>query len=209
MTTPITAVTFDLGGVLIDWNPRHLYRQLFDGDEAAMERFLGEVCNLEWNATMDAGRPFADAVAELAAAHPEQADLIRAYHLRWPEMLGPAIDGTVAILREVKAAGYRTFALSNWSTETFGWTRAKFPFLDELDGILISGEVKLAKPGTAIFHEFLRRFALDPAATVFIDDWGLNVASALQVGLRAVQFYDAERLRWDLRQMGLPLAAAD
>jgi 2-haloacid dehalogenase len=206
MATSITAVTFDLGGVLIDWDPRHLYRQLFDGDEAAMERFLGDVCNLAWNAKMDAGQPFADGVAELVAAHPDQADLIRAYQLRWPEMLGPTMDGTIGVMREVKAAGYRTFALSNWSTETFGVTRARFPFLDELDGILISGEVKLAKPNTAIFHEFLRRFELDPAATVYIDDWDLNVASAMAVGMRAVQFHDAHRLRHDLRQIGLRLA---
>jgi len=206
MATPVTAVTFDLGGVLIDWNPRHLYRRLFDGDEEAMERFLGEVCTLEWNATMDAGRPFAEAVAELAAAHPDQAELIRAYHRRWPEMLGPAIDGTVAIVREVKAAGYRTYALSNWSAETFGMTRERFGFLDELDGILISGEVRLAKPDPAIFREFLRRFDLDPAATVYIDDWDRNVASAASVGLNAVQFRDPDRLRADLRAMGLPLA---
>jgi 2-haloacid dehalogenase len=206
MATPITAVTFDLGGVLIDWDPRHLYRQLFDGDDPAMELFLGTVCNLTWNAKMDAGLPFAEGIAELAAAHPDQADLIRAYHLRWPEMLGPTMDGTIAILREVKTAGYRTFALSNWSTETFGVTRARFPFLEELDGILISGEVKLAKPGTAIFHEFLRRFELDAAATVYVDDWDLNVASAMAVGMRAVQFHDAERLRHDLRGLGLPLA---
>lgn len=205
MAKLITAVAFDLGGVLIDWNPRYLYRQLFDGDDAAMERFLAEVCTPEWNARMDAGRPFADSVAELSAAHPDQAELIRAYYLRWPEMLGPAVEGTVAILREVKAAGYRTFALSNWSAETFGWTRARYSFLDELDGILISGEVKLAKPDPAIFREFIRRFDLDPTATAFVDDWGLNIASASAIGLQAVRFVDSKRLRVDLRDMGVRL----
>ena len=206
MPAPITAVAFDLGGVLLDWNPRYLYRRLFADDEAGMERFLADVCNLKWNATMDAGRPFADAVADLAAAHPDQADLIAAYHLRWEEMLGPAIEDTLDIARELKAAGYPVYALSNWSAETFGVTRARFPWLEELDGILISGDVKLAKPDVAIFREFLRRFSLDPAATAYVDDWDLNVASAASVGMRAIQFVGAVALREELRALGLPVA---
>jgi len=206
MTPPITAVTFDLGGVLIDWNPRYLYRKLFDGDEAAMEHFLTNVTNLEWNAKMDAGRPFSQGVADLAAAHPDQADLIRAYHARWEEMLGDAFHDTLAIVREVRAAGLRTYALSNWSSETFATTRRHFAWLADFDGVLISGDVKLAKPDPAIFREFLRRFALDPAATVYVDDWDLNVASANAVGMRAIQFVGADALRAELRSMGLPLA---
>jgi 2-haloacid dehalogenase len=207
MTAPITAVTFDLGGVLIDWNPRYLYRKLFGADETAMEAFLSQICTPEWNSRMDAGRPFAEAVAELAAAYPEQADKISAYQVRWPEMLGPAFEGTLAIVREAKAAGYRTYALSNWSAETFGRTRERFAWLDELDGILISGEVNMAKPDHAIFREFLRRFSLDPAATVYIDDWDRNVAAANEVGMVAIRFTDADQLRRDLRALGLPLAA--
>jgi 2-haloacid dehalogenase len=206
-TTEITTVAFDLGGVLIDWNPRHLYRKLFGADEAAMEQFLADVCTLEWNGNFDSGRPFAEGVAELAAAHPDQADLILAYHLRWEEMLGQAYEETVAVMREVKRAGLRTYALSNWSAETFPKTRPRYPFLDELDGILISGEVGVRKPGPEIFRHFLERFGLTPEATVFIDDWDLNVARARELGMVAVQFVDAARLREDLRELGVPIAA--
>jgi len=207
MTARITAVTFDLGGVLIDWNPRHLYRKLFGPDEAAMEAFLSQICTPEWNSRLDAGRPFAEAVAELVAAYPDRAEAVSAYYVRWPEMLGSAFEGTLAIVRELKAAGYRTYALSNWSAETFGWTRQQFGWLDELDGILISGEVKLSKPDPAIFREFLSRFSLDPTATVYVDDWDRNVAAATAMGMAAIQFTDADRLRRDLRALGLPLGS--
>jgi 2-haloacid dehalogenase len=207
MATRITAVAFDLGGVLIDWNPRHLYRKLFGADEAAMERFLAEVCTPEWNASLDAGRPLAEAVAELVAAHPDQADLITAYQLRWLEMLGGTFEGTVAILRELRGAGLRTYALSNWSAETFPGTRPRYPFLQEMDGILVSGEVKVGKPDPAIFREFLRRFGLTAQSTVYIDDWERNVAAAAALGMIPVRFTDAARLRADLRALGLPLGA--
>lgn len=207
MTTEITAVAFDLGGVLIDWNPRYLYRKLLGSDEAAIERFLAEVCTPAWNARLDAGYPIEAAVAELAAAHPDQADLIAAYGIRWMEMLGGALDGTVEILREVRRAGLRTYALSNWSTETFAETRDLYPFLDEMDGILVSGEVKVGKPDPAIFREFLARFGLTAAHTVFIDDRLDNVEAAADLGIVALAFVDAATLRRDLRGLGLPLAA--
>ena len=207
MTTHITAVTFDLGGVLIDWNPRHLYRQFFGADEAAMERFLADVCTPEWNAQLDAGRPFAEAVDEVLLAHPDQAELITAYYHRWQEMLGPALEGTVAILREVRAAGYATYALSNWSAETFEVTRRRYPFLDDMDGILISGEVGVGKPDPAIFRMFLARFGLVAGETVFIDDSDRNVATAASLGIVAIQFKGAAQLRVDLRSLGLPLAS--
>jgi 2-haloacid dehalogenase len=206
MTTHITAVTFDLGGVLIDWNPRHLYRQFFGADEAAMERFLADVCTPEWNAQLDAGRPFAEAVDEVLLAHPDQAELITAYYHRWQEMLGPALEGTVAILREVRAAGYATYALSNWSAETFEVTRRRYPFLDDMDGILISGEVGVGKPDPAIFRAFLARFGLVAGETVFIDDSDRNVATAASLGIVAIQFKGAALLRADLRNLGLPIA---
>jgi 2-haloacid dehalogenase len=172
-----------------------------------MERFLADVCTPEWTARLDAGRPFAEAVDELCALHPEQAELISAYHERWREMLGPAFEGTVAILREVRAAGYPTYALSNWSAETFPVTRQRYSFLDEMDGILISGEVGVGKPDPTIFRTFLERFGLVAGETVFIDDSDRNVATARSLGIVAVQFVDATRLRGDLRQLGLPIAA--
>ena len=205
MTTEITAVAFDLGGVMIDWNPRHLYRKLI-ADDADIERFLAEVCTPEWNAQLDAGRPFAAAVAELAAVHPDRADLIAAYHVRWTEMLGDGFGETVAIMRELRSAGVRTYALSNWSAETFPVTRPRYPFLEEMDGILISGEVGVGKPEPAIFRAFLERFGLEPRSTVFIDDAERNVEAASALGMVAIRFVDAPTLRRDLRALGLPLA---
>jgi len=207
MEGKITAVAFDLGGVLIDWNPRHLYRKLFGADEVAMERFLAEVCTPEWNSRFDAGRPFADGVAELAAAHPEEATMISAYHTRWAEMLGLEFAETVAIMRELKSAGYRIFALSNWSAETFPHTRLRYGFLEEFEGIEISGEVGVGKPNPAIFRHFLDRFGLQPEATVFIDDWDRNIAAATEVGFVAIQFTTPDTLRSDLRRLGLSITA--
>lgn len=204
MTTRIQAVAFDLGGVLIDWNPRHLYRRLLD-DEAAIERFLAEVCTPEWNATLDAGQPFADGVAQLVKEHPAQAELIEAYRLRWSEMLGGCFPETVEIMRRLREEGMPVYALSNWATETFPSTREQFPFLDEFDGILLSGEIGVGKPDPVIFRLFLDRFGLAAEATVFIDDSPANVAAARSLGIRAVHFQNATQLKLELLGLGLPV----
>jgi len=204
MTTPIKTVAFDLGGVLLDWNPRHLYRQLLP-TEAAVERFLAEVCTPDWNATLDAGRPFQDAIAELLAKHPEQAELIEAYRSRWPEMLGGCFTETLDVMRRLRAEGFPIYALSNWSAETFAATRDQFPFLDEFDGILLSGEVGVSKPDPVIFERFLERFGLLAESTVFIDDSAANVAVARSMRINAILFLDAARLEQDLRALGLPV----
>jgi 2-haloacid dehalogenase len=202
---PSRVAVFDVGAVLIDWDPRHLYRRLFD-DEAAMERFLAEVCTPEWNSRLDAGRPFAEAVEELADRYPDQADLIRAYRERWVEMLGGEIEGTASIVRELRAAGVPVYALSNWSAETYPLTRALYPFLDELDGIVISGEAGIGKPDPAIFRLFLERFGLEPGRIVFIDDSPNNVAAARALGIDAIRFEDAGQTRRDLVRLGFPLS---
>ena len=204
MTTLIETVAFDLGGVLIDWNPRHLYRRLLD-DEAAIERFLAEVCTPEWNAALDAGYPFADAVAELVRAHPEQAALIEAYRSRWPEMLGGCFPETLEIMRRLRRKGIPIYALSNWAVETFPSTRDQFPFLDEFDGILLSGQVGVGKPDPAIFRLFLERFGLTAESTVFIDDSPANVAVARSLGIQALLFKDAAQIRLELQTLGLPV----
>jgi 2-haloacid dehalogenase len=196
------AVVFDLGGVLIDWDPRHLYRKLL-ADEAAVEEFLATVCTLEWNAEQDRGRPFAEGVAELVERHPAHADAITAYHERWPEMLGGAIDGTLELLAELRAGGVPVYALSNWSAETFGIARERYEFLDWFDGVVVSGEERMIKPDPALFRLFLDRFGLDPEATVFVDDSEANVAAARQLGLDAVSFTDPTQLRHDLIARGL------
>jgi 2-haloacid dehalogenase len=203
----IEVVVFDLGGVLVDWNPRHLYRQLF-GDDVAMERFLAEVCSPEWNERQDAGRPWREAIADLVARHPDQAPLITAYHQRWPEMLRGEIPDAVEVLTELKALGLRLYALTNWSHETFPVARRRFAFLDCFDGIVVSGEERLIKPDPAIFRRLLTRYDITPAHAVYIDDSPRNVVAAADVGLHALRFVDAHRLREDLIALGLPLASS-
>jgi 2-haloacid dehalogenase len=200
----ISTVVFDLGGVLIDWNPRYLYRQLIP-DAAKMEQFLAEVCSPAWNATLDAGRPFGEAIAELVEKHPDQVELIEAYRSRWPEMLGGCNADTLELVRRLRAAGIRTLALSNWAVDTFEATRRRFPFLDEFDGILLSGEVGVSKPDEAIFREFVDRFALTPHTTVFIDDSAANVTTARSLGIVALHFESAAKLETDLLELGLPV----
>lgn len=200
------AVVFDLGGVLIDWNPRHLYRKLFNGDEAAMEWFLANVCHGEWNLRQDAGRTWDDAVAEAEARHPEHARMIRAYRDRWPETMAGAIDGTVTILNALHAAGMPLYALTNWSAETFPHGRARFEFLDRcFRHIVVSGEIRLIKPDPAIFRHLETTCGITPADTVFIDDAPANVAAATQLGYRAIRFETPDQLRCDLTAQGLQI----
>lgn len=194
---------FDLGGVLIDWNPRYLYRKLFDGDDAAMERFLAEVTTPEWNGLQDAGRTWADAVASLTREHPEQAELIAAYAERWPETLGEAIHPTVEILDELRQAGVRLFALSNWSAETFPIARPRYSFLEWFEGIVISGDVRIAKPDARVYRHLLERHSLEAATTVFIDDSEANVDAARALGMIAIRFEGADALRRALGRLGL------
>jgi 2-haloacid dehalogenase len=191
------AVVFDLGGVLIEWDPRHLYRKLL-ADEAAVEEFLATVCTPEWNAELDRGRPFAEGVAELVERHPEHAAAIAAYHERWPEMVAGDLPGTVEVLAELRAAGVPLYALTNWSAETFAITRGRFEFLEWFDGLLVSGEERVTKPDPAIFQLLLDRFGLDPTATVFVDDSEANVAAARRLGFDAIRFTGHEELRREL-----------
>ena len=194
---------FDLGGVLIDWDPRHLYRKLFHGDEAAMEHFLANVCTPSWNLLQDAGRPFADACASLKLAHPSQAALIDAWFERYDEMLAGAIAESVDLLAELRARGVPLYALSNWSAETFPIALKRFDFLQWFRGILLSGEVRLLKPDPEIFRLCLETFSIDPAHVVYIDDLGLNVEAAAALGMYGIHFTDPAALRAELATLGL------
>lgn len=196
-------VVFDLGGVLIDWNPRHLYRKLFDGDEAAMERFLAEICTNEWNLQQDAGRSFAEACAALVERHPAQRDLIEAFHGRWIEMIGGPIDGTVAILAELKAKGAPLYALTNWSAETFPLARDRYDFLRWFRGTVVSGVEKLVKPDPRIYRLLLERYDIDPAASVYVDDNPVNAQAATDLGLHGIHFTDPAALRAEFARLGL------
>jgi 2-haloacid dehalogenase len=193
----VKAAVFDLGGVLIDWDPRYLYRKLL-ADEGEVEEFLATVCTPEWNAEQDRGRPFAEGVAELVERHPAHAAAIAAFHDRWPEMLGGDIPGAVELLAELRATGLPLYALTNWSAETFVAARERFAFLDWFDGLLVSGEERIIKPDPAIFELLLDRFGLDPGSTLYVDDSEANVAAAAALGLDAVRFTGPGQLRREL-----------
>lgn len=198
---------FDLGGVLIDWNPRHLYRKLFDGNEAAMEQFLGTICTQEWNERQDAGRTFAEAVSELLPRHAEHLPLIEAYGQRFGEMIPGAIEGTVQILTDLKHAGVPLYALTNWSAETFPPQRRRFDFLSWFAGIVVSGEEGVIKPDPRIFRTLLQRYRISADQAVFIDDNPNNAAAAAALGLHGIHFKSPELLRRELETIGLLEAA--
>jgi 2-haloacid dehalogenase len=194
---------FDLGGVVIDWNPRYLYRKLFNGNETAMEHFLATVCTSSWNEQQDAGRSFADGCAALKRLHPGEAELIDAWFRRYEEMLGGEIPGTVDILRELRSRGTPMYALSNWSAETFPIAVDRFECLSWFNGVLLSGEVKVLKPDRRIFEIFLETFRIEPSRAIYIDDRSENVEVAVDLGMRGVVFRDSRALRAELTREGL------
>jgi 2-haloacid dehalogenase len=198
-----TVVVFDLGGVLIDWNPRYLYRTLFGGDDAAMEHFLAHVCSPAWNHRQDAGRSFAEGCAELLREFPDARPLIEAWRERFDETLGGPIAGTVEILAELRERDVPLYALSNWWAETFPIARARFDFLGWFDGIVISGEFGAAKPDPRIFAHLLETSGLRADATVFIDDVPANIAAAAAMGMHTILFTDPAALRASLGELDL------
>jgi 2-haloacid dehalogenase len=198
------AVVFDLGGVLLDWNPRYLYRKLFD-DEAEMERFLSDVCTMEWHHAHDLGVPPEETTPPLIAAHPDQAELIWAWTQRSEEMVGGPIEGTVEILEGLRAQAIPCYALTNMETWTYPGRRERFPFLSWFDGTVVSGFEGMAKPDVRVFELLLERFGLDAADTAFIDDSAANVEAARRAGLQAVLFESPEHLRRWLEDAGLSL----
>lgn len=196
-------VIFDLGGVLIDWDPRYFYRKLFNGDEAGMNRFLTTVCTPAWNSQQDGGRTFAEGCAVLKKEHPDQAALIDAWLPGYPDMLGGAIPGTVEILRELHERGVPVYAITNWSAETFPFALERFDFLKWFQGVLVSGDVKLLKPDPRIFDLFFKRFGVKASDALYVDDVQRNVDGAKALGMHAVRFTEPEALRRELAAVGL------
>ena len=188
--------------MLLGWDPRAVYRELFD-DEAEMERFLAEVCTLEWHAQHDRGVPFAHSCAALAARHPDQAELIWAWGRRSEEMITGPIEGTVHILGELQAAGVATYALTNMEAETYPVRRERFPFLQTFAGTVVSSREGVIKPDPEIFRRLLGRFGLAAKTSLFIDDAPRNVAAARELGMDAIRFVSPEQLRGELQQRGL------
>ena len=199
----ITAVAFDLGGVLIDWNPRHLYRQLFS-DPGEMEDFLARICTPEWHRGHDLGADVTASCQRLAALHPGYREMIMAWAERGEEMAAGQCDQAVRVLAEVKAAGTRCYTLSNMEPQAFTIRSARFAFMTWFDGHVISGLEGVAKPDPRIFQILLERYRLAPGATVFVDDSPGNVEAARQLGIRAVHYAGAQQLGQELRGLGIP-----
>jgi 2-haloacid dehalogenase len=204
--SPISAVAFDLGGVLIDWDPRHLYRQLF-ADPGEMELFLDRICTADWHRAHDLGADVTESCEQLARRYPAYREMIMAWALRGEEMAAGQIDGTVEVLRELIAAGLPCYALSNMEPDTFAVRRERFAFMSWFSDHVISGIELVAKPDQRIFEILLRRNHLRPDSVLFIDDQPANVRAASEVGLAAVQFASPEQLRRELRARGLAVAA--
>jgi 2-haloacid dehalogenase len=203
MSQQRSVVIFDLGGVLIDWNPRYLYRKLFNGDDTAMEHFLANICTNDWNVQQDAGRPLAEACGLLTSKHPDKKHLIEAWGERFNEMMSGQIEGTVAILEELYAKSVPLYALTNWSAETFPHALKRFAFFKRFRGIVVSGELKVIKPDKRIFQHLLDSYDLKAQDTVFIDDAAYNVAGAASLGIHAIHFTGPVPLRQALTALNL------
>lgn len=203
MTQTIKAILFDFGNVLLEWNPRHVYRRYFPDDEAAMEHFLREVNFMEWNAQQDKGRTFTEGVAVLSSQFPHYSDLIQAYHDNWKESIGNSINGTVELMKRLKKAGYPVYGLSNWSSETFPLVREKYEFFSLLDDIILSGEVGAIKPEPEFFEIALRRIGKPAYECLFIDDAPANVEQARKMGFATVLFESPAQLEKELHRFNL------
>ena len=196
-------IIFDLGGVLIDWNPDYVYKAVFK-DEEKLAWFYREICTMDWNENQDAGYPLEKATEERVALFPAYEEWIRMYYGRWEEMLGDAIEGTVSLLRQCIAnPKLRVVALTNWSAETFPVALKKFDFLHWFEGIVVSGEEKTRKPFPEIYSTTLSRFNLDPEECLFIDDNLRNVKAAELLNIPSIQFKSPEQLEKELKKRSI------
>ena len=200
MSAKINTIIFDLGAVLIDWNPRYMYRKIFKTEEE-MEWFLENITTGDWNENQDAGYPLHKATEELIAKHPEWENEIHAYYGRWIEMLGEQIHETVGILKTLrKDETLKIYALTNWSAETFPKALERFEFLQWFDGIVVSGTEKTRKPFAEFFKILLDRYNIDPSCALLIDDNLRNIQGAGVVGINGLHFTNAEQLKNDLEK---------
>ncbi len=198
----IKNIIFDIGAVLIDWNPRHYYRQMLK-DDAEVEKFLNEICTHEWKHSIDLGRPWEDARSELVSKHPEYTHCIDAYWHNWQEMVCEPIQESVKILIDLKQKGFPIYALSNWNHITFQGALQKFDFLNLFDGRIVSGEVKIAKPDPRIYQLLLDTYQLTPQESLFIDDRLENVEAARCFGIKSIQFISPQDLEKELTHHGV------
>ncbi len=202
MQSPITTVVFDIGNVLIEWNPEYLYRELIP-DDLDRKHFLDTVCTPDWNLQQDLGRTWAEAVDTLSAQHPDKAGLIAAYSERWHDMVPGEVPGTSGILGELKDKDVPLYAITNFSSEKFSEARIRFPFLqDSFRDTVVSGDEKCVKPGAQIYEILFDRNGLDAGTCLFIDDSAANIEAARQLGMRAHHFHNANDLRIELVELG-------
>jgi len=202
----INTIIFDLGGVLIDWNPKYVYREVFNGDEEKVDWFLDNICTMEWNVEHDAGRLLKDGTELLVKQYPEHEELIRIYYNRWHEMLGGPIQDSVSLLNKLKHANtHKLYALTNWSAETFPIAIERYDFLQHFEGILVSGAEKMRKPFIKIYELMLERYQLDASTSVFIDDNLDNVLGARKVGMKAIHYKNSQQLLNELAYLGVNL----
>ena len=202
----IKNVIFDLGGVLVDWNPEYLYLDVFDGNRKKMQWFFDEICTFDWNENQDAGYPLAQASADRIKLFPQYEQLIRMFYDRWEEMLGGQIDGTVAILKRlVVNPDYKVVALTNWSAETFPIALKRFDFLHWFEGIVVSGTEKTRKPFLDIYQITLDRYQLNPKKTLFIDDNKRNIKAAQKLGIHTIQFQNPIQLQTAMEVIGIKI----
>ena len=200
----IDAIIFDLGGVLIDWNPAYVFDDMFGEDAEKKKYFFENICTSEWNEEQDAGRSLKEATEMLVARHPDWKDYIEAYYGRWQDMLGGPIQATVDVFRELKESGrYKLYALTNWSSETFPIALALYEFLHWFDGRVVSGDEKMRKPFPEFYELILDRYQLVPEETLFIDDNVRNVKAAEALGIKAIAFTSAGQLKKDLEKSGV------
>lgn len=203
MSKAFDTIIFDLGAVLIDWNPRHLYRKIFKTEEE-ITWFLENICTSEWNDQQDAGRSFEEATEELVAKHPEWEAPIRAWYGRWHETIPGPIHGTVDILKAVRESkNYRLYALTNWSAQTFPWALSTFDFLHWFEGIVVSGVEKMRKPYPEFYQILFNRYTIDPTKALFIDDNEKNIIAAKILGLTTIHFKSPEQLSSELKILGV------
>jgi 2-haloacid dehalogenase len=193
----IDTIIFDLGNVLVQWDPANLYRKIFK-DEEEVNYFLNNVCTMDWHTVQDAGRSPQEGTEALVKEHPDWEHPIRAFYARWKEMFSGPIHGSVQILKALKEKGYKVYALSNWNDELFTRTLDDFPFLNWFDGKVISGEVKMKKPEEDIYHLLLQRYQINPERALFIDDNKHNVETARRLGINSILFTTPEALQTDL-----------
>lgn len=197
------SIIFDLGAVLVDWNPRYLYNKVFATPEET-EHFLEHVCTSDWNEEQDAGRSLAEGTELLVQQHPAFEAQIRAFYGRWKEMLGGPIEETVILLEQLKASGrYKLYALTNWSNETFPIALMEYDWLQWFDGIVVSGKEKLRKPYPDFYQLLLDRYAIDKNNTIFIDDNIRNVKAAEEMGIETIHFQTSAQLEAELQQRGI------